>query len=398
MADDVNARIGIQADTTQAVAAIRALQTQIEAFYASNKRASGAVSKDIQSMQANLVQSINKTGAFRSSMVDVTSATQAFTTALEKNKLTMGQTFKYAAGSIAPFGKKFRAEWELIGKVARERVKDLQTQYIKMGRDADGAMKALKIRPLLLDLDNFNTKAMMSAQRMQIFTKLIDHGSTQLLNFGKNTQWAGRQLMVGFTVPLTMLGTAAAKSFMDIEKEIIKLRRVYGDFSTTIEDTNKMVDSIRGLATEFTKWGVAVKDTISLASEAAAAGAQGADLVNQVTEATRLSVLGNIDQQKAYETTISVTNAFGIAAEDLSKKIDFLNAVENQTVTSIDDLTTAIPKAAPVIQQLGGNVEDLAFFLTAMKEGGINASEGANALKSGLASLINPTNKASEML
>jgi hypothetical protein len=33
-----------------------------------------------------------------------------------------------------------------------------------------------------------------------------------------------------------------------------------------------------------------------------------------------------------------------------------------------------------------------------MKEGGINASEGANALKSGLASLINPTKKASEML
>jgi hypothetical protein len=33
-----------------------------------------------------------------------------------------------------------------------------------------------------------------------------------------------------------------------------------------------------------------------------------------------------------------------------------------------------------------------------MKEGGINASEGANALKSGLAALINPTGKAKEML
>ena len=36
--------------------------------------------------------------------------------------------------------------------------------------------------------------------------------------------------------------------------------------------------------------------------------------------------------------------------------------------------------------------------MTAMKEGGINASEGANALKSGLASMINPTGKASAML
>jgi TP901 family phage tail tape measure protein len=33
-----------------------------------------------------------------------------------------------------------------------------------------------------------------------------------------------------------------------------------------------------------------------------------------------------------------------------------------------------------------------------MKEGGINASEGANALKSGLASLINPSDKAAKFL
>jgi TP901 family phage tail tape measure protein len=76
----------------------------------------------------------------------------------------------------------------------------------------------------------------------------------------------------------------------------------------------------------------------------------------------------------------------------------FLNAVENQTVVSLDDITTAIPKVAPVIQQLGGDVKDLAFFMAAMKEGGINASEGANALKSGLAALINPTAKASAIL
>jgi TP901 family phage tail tape measure protein len=87
-----------------------------------------------------------------------------------------------------------------------------------------------------------------------------------------------------------------------------------------------------------------------------------------------------------------------MSSENLADSINFLNAVENQTVVSLDDITTAIPKVAPVIQQLGGDVKDLAFFMAAMKEGGINASEGANALKSGLAALINPTGKASDML
>ena len=57
----------------------------------------------------------------------------------------------------------------------------------------------------------------------------------------------------------------------------------------------------------------------------------------------------------------------------------------------------AIPKAGPVIKGLGGNVQDLALYLTAMREGGISAAEGANALKSGLASLINPTKVATNM-
>ena len=204
--------------------------------------------------------------------------------------------------------------------------------------------------------------------------------------------------MVGFTVPLAYFGTVAAKTFMDLEAQAIRFKRVYGDIFTTEEQTTKALQDIQNLAKEFTRYGVAVADTMKMAADAAATGKMGADLTAQVAEATRLAVLGGVEQDQALETTISLQNAFGISADNLKKKIDFLNAVENQTVVNIEDLTIAIPKAGPVVKQLGGDVEDLAFFLTAMKEGGINASEGANALKSGLASLINPTKKASQML
>jgi TP901 family phage tail tape measure protein len=204
--------------------------------------------------------------------------------------------------------------------------------------------------------------------------------------------------MVGFTIPLAYFGTAAAKTFMDLEKQAIRFKRVYGDMFTTTDQTNKALADVEQLAKEFTKYGVAVTETMEMAANAAAMGKTGAELTAQVAQATRLAVLGGVEQAQALETTISVTNAFGVAAEDLASKINFLNAVENQTVVSIEDLTEAIPKAGPVVKQLGGSVEDLAFFLTAMKEGGINASEGANALKSGLASLINPSDKAAAFL
>jgi len=395
---DVNANIGVQIDTSQALAELKSLQRQLAVFYSSISKSSAAAVNAQRNLQLNLLSNINASGKFATSIGSIRTSTESFTHALEKNKLSMREYFRYAGASTKTFGRLFKSEFDTIGKVADERVKKMQTQYIKMGRDANGVMKAMAITPLSLNMNDYATKTAIAAQKQALFNQLLKQGSTNLLNFGKNTQWAGRQLMVGFTIPLTYLGTAAAKTFMDLEAQAIKFKRVYGDMFTTTEQTNQALANIQNLAKEFTKYGVSVSQTMEMAASAAAMGKTGADLTAQVAEATRLAVLGGVEQAQALETTISVTNAFGVASEDLAKKINFLNAVENQTVVSIEDLTVAIPKAGPVVKQLGGDVEDLAFFLTAMKEGGINASEGANALKSGLAALINPTKKASEML
>jgi len=395
---DVNANIGININASSALAELKALQRQIATFHQQVAKGSASAAIAQKGLQTNLLNAINATGKFHAQMGLVRTSTESFTHALETNKLSMGQYFKYAAGSTKTFGKLFKSEFDTIAKVAQERVKKMQTQYIKMGKDAQGATKAMSITPHSLNMKDAATQIAIASQKQAIFNQLVRQGSTNLLNFGKNTQWAGRQLMVGFSVPLLYIGSVAGKVFMDLEKQAIRFKRVYGNMFTTSDQTTKALADIQLLAKEFTKYGVAVTDTIKMAADAAAMGKTGAELTAQVAEATRLSVLGGVEQQQALETTISLTNAFGVSAKDLRKDIDFLNAVENQTVVSIEDLTIAIPKAGPVIKQLGGNVQDLAFFLTAMKEGGINASEGANALKSGLASLINPSAKATAML
>jgi len=395
---DVNANIGIHIDSSAALAELKALQRQIATFHASIAKNSAASAAAQKGLQTNLLNSINATGQFHAQMGLVRTSTESFTHALENNKLSMREYFRYAGASTKSFGKLFRAEFDTIGKVAEERVRKMQTQYIKMGRDASGATKAMSITPTTLNMKDFGNQAAVAGQKQAIFNQLVKQGSTSLLNFGKNTQWAGRQLMVGFSVPLMYIGSIASKTFMEMEEQAIRFKRVYGDIFTSSEETDKAIKEIELLAKSFTKYGVALTDTMKMAADAAAMGKTGAELTAQVSEATRLAVLGGVEQQQSLETTISLTNAFGISADQLASKINFLNAVENQTVVSIEDLTIAIPKAGPVIKQLGGDVEDLAFFLTAMKEGGINASEGANALKSGLASLINPSKKAAAML
>ena len=395
---DVNANIDININSSNALAQLKSLQKQISQFHTSIAKSSESAALAQRGLQKNLLNSVNAISGFTAEMRTVKTSAESFTNSLEKNKFSMREYFRYAGASTKTFGKLFKSEFDTIGKVSEERVKRLQTQYIKMGRDTNGAMQAMAVMPTKLNMEDYTTKVQLAAQKQALFNQLMKQGSTNLLNFGKNTQWAGRQLMVGFTIPLMVVGSTATKTFMEMEAQAIKFKKVYGDLFTPKEETQQALSDITELGKAFTKYGIAVSTTVGLAAEAAAAGFSGLDLQRQTTEATRLSILGQIDAQKALETTIALQNAFLMSSDKLADSINFLNAVENQTVVSLDDITTAIPRVAPVIQQLGGDVKDLAFFLTAMKEGGINASQGANALKSGLAALINPTGRASEML
>jgi len=395
---DVNANIGVNIDTSDALNQLKNLQRQISQFHQSVAKSSSTAAASQRDLQKNFISSINSIQGFSAELKTVRSTAESFTDALEKNKLSMRQYFRYSASQTKTFGRNFKSEFNTIEKTAIERVKTLQTQYVKMGRDATGAMQAIAIRPTVLNMQDLGTKTAIAAQKQVIFNQLVKQGSTNLLNFGKNTQWAGRQLMVGFTIPLAVFGSMASNTFMKLEQEMIKFKKVYGDLLTNEQETQDAIDQIDRLAQAYTKYGVTVTETFRIAGDAAAAGFSGQDLQKQTEQALRLSILGQLDQQKALETTISLQNAFRLSSEELAEAINFLNAVENQSVVALDDITTAIPKVAPVIQALGGNVKDLAFFIAAMKESGVNASEGANALKSSLGRLVNPSKAASDYL
>jgi hypothetical protein len=45
--------------------------------------------------------------------------------------------------------------------------------------------------------------------------------------------------MVGFTIPLSIFATQAARAFQNLEEQVIKFRRVYGDLFTTTQQTDK---------------------------------------------------------------------------------------------------------------------------------------------------------------
>ena len=387
MAEVAKGIIDIEINTGSAAAQLKALQQQINAFNIAINKGNAFQTKAAGQYTSELKDITNSSRFFTAETVRMRTAAGALDDTLRKGKGTLGQYFS------ARLNKNSALFAETMA-LSSERARTLQTQFIATAGASRGMQDAFAIKPLAA----FNNQISVASQRTQILGQMFRQGTTQLVNFGKNVQWAGRQLMVGFTIPLSIFATTAGRTFMDLEKQAVAFKKVYGDIFTTPAEVNQNLDAVKALSKEFTKYGIAAKDTLSLAAQAAAAGRRGSDLTDAVTQSTRLATLGQMDQNQALETTIALQSAFRLSGEELSDTINFLNMVENQTVVSLQDLAQAIPRVAPVIQGLGGDVKDMALFLAAMQEGGVSAAQGANALKSGLGSLINPTKAAKEML
>lgn len=387
MAEIIKTSIDVDINTSGAAAELRKLQQQINAFNLTLNKNQQIQSKASKVWAQSLADAVNRTGMFRAEMVRMQTSANALDATLRKGQATLGQFFS------AAFNKRSAIAAETFA-LAAERARTMQTQFIATGKAAKGMQDALAIRPL----SAFSSELSIASQRTQILGSMFRQGTTQLINFGKNVQWAGRQLMVGFTVPLTIFGTTAGRVFRDLEMQAVAFKKVYGDIFTTPMELQDNLKAVEGLSREFTKYGIAAKDTMSLAAQAAAAGRRNGELTDAVRESTRLATLGQMDQNSALETTIALQSAFRLSGQQLSDTINYLNMVENQTVVSLQDIASAIPRVAPVIQGLGGDVKDLTVFLAAMQEGGVSAEQGANALKSGLGSLINPSKEATEQL
>lgn len=386
----VTATINVQINAANAAAQLAALQGKVANM---NKGMLAATGAGVMAQE----KAIKRMG-------NVLSGSGMFTTGIRNVHTELGrmhQEFDKGTTTLQKYRQNSRMwgkDQSNISRMAADRVRMLQSQYVALGKEMNGVQKAMQIKPDRM-MREFGADTEFAHQKAVLFRRNLQMGSTALVNWGKNTQWAGRQMMVGMGIPIAIAAAGAIKSFNDIEKSSIAFKRVYGDTTTSVAEKSQMLGRVQQtVGKEMMKYGVSMADTLEMSAKAAATGAKGADLIAATRETMRLATLGDMDYNKALEATIAMQTAFGISSKDMASTTDFLNATENQTILTMQDMATAVPRVAPVIKGLGGNVKDLAVMMTALRQGGVSAEQGANALKSGLASMLNPTKTATETL
>jgi TP901 family phage tail tape measure protein len=385
MADEtISTRIVANADFSALIADVHKVTASLSRLQEQLANSNKMLANNVALMNRNFADTLRSTGQYSTHFVSLTSDVEKFGKNLDGGRLKLRDYF-------GTFQQHVKTSGGLIRELARQQVAMQNAVLQPLGRNSQGLMQFNVHVPR--GLDQIKNKTAIARQELQIMNRVIQDGAVQLINWGKNTQWAGRQLTVGLTLPIAAFGKAAADAFKVADQELTRLTKVYGDVAgTTAAELGRVREDVIATSKELSRaYGTSFTETISLAADIAATGKKGQELLDSVKETSRLAVLGEVDRQEAMKATLAIQTAFQQNTDQLAESINFLNAVENQTSTSLADLVEAIPKAGPVVQQLGGDVQDLALYMTAMREGGVNASEGANALKSGLAALINPT-------
>lgn len=323
----------------------------------------------------------SSSGLLSTQQIRATSEAEKYTKALQKQKLTLSDMRKHSG---------------IMKQVYQDQLRYQRMTAQYWGTDSAGrAITDITIpKSVPRDLDT-------AAQRMHFLGQRVQSASTQMINFGKNAQWAGRQLTVGFTYPLGLIGVAAGVMAYKVDEAMTRVTKVY-DVSAEAQKNEAM--RVKELAqvrerswalasTAAEKYGQSVEQTLEIEQRLAATGLNGEELYKSTEAVSRIATLGDLNVEQSTDMTIALQTAFKDTiktSEDLTRTFDFMNAVENATSLGLQDIAEATPRAASGLAQLGVTAEQMTVLMVSMREAGVNAAEGANALKSATTRILNP--------
>ena len=225
MADEtISTRIVANADFSSLIADVHKVTASLSRLQEQLANSNKMLANQVAVMNRSFSDTIRSTGQYSSHFVSLTSDVEKFGKNLDGGRLKLKDYF-------GTFQSHVKTSGGLIRELARQQVAMQNAILQPLGRNAQGLMQFNVHVPR--GLDEIKNRTAIARQELQIMNRVIQDGAVQLINWGKNTQWAGRQLTVGLTLPLAAFGKAAADAFRTADQELTRLTKVYGDVAGT---------------------------------------------------------------------------------------------------------------------------------------------------------------------
>lgn len=259
-----------------------------------------------------------------------------------------------------------------------EKLKQLRTMQSKM--DAAGVSKTTtQYRQLEREIIKCETGLKTAEKRLRTFGTVgkqqIAAVAAKAKTLGTNMASAGRSMAAGVTMPLTLIGGAAARTTADFDSAMSKVQAISGA-------TGSQFDALREKAREM---GANTKFSATESAEAltymAMAGWKTDDMLGGLEGIMNLAAASGEDLATTSDIVTDALTAFGLKAEDSGHFADVLAAASSNANTNVGMMGETFKYAAPIAGALGYSIEDTAEAIGLMANAGIKSSQAGTSLR-----------------
>ena len=253
----------------------------------------------------------------------------------------------------------------------------------------------------------------MANRFIDVTLRLIDKATAPLSNVGaklteSSRQWiragnqiqktgqkitkTGTSLTKAVTTPIVSMGVTAVKNFGDVDKSMRLVKSTMGETKWVTEDlagaikksaTNSVysMQDATNATLNFARQGFNAKQSAKMLTPALDLAAGTATDLSTVS-----SGLGN---------TLKVFSSQGLTA---SKAADVFAKAQAQANTTTTELFNAMSVGSSIFKTVGWSMQDLAAVTGVFGDNFISGSEGATAMKTGLARLVSPSEEGAKWM
>lgn len=216
--------------------------------------------------------------------------------------------------------------------------------------------------------------------------------SEQFKQVGKKMTDVGKNLSMKVTAPLVAVGAVATNKFAEVDKVMQLTNSTMGN----TEEQAQLLNTAMKEAAASSTYGM--QDAANATLNFARAGLTAEQAADTLAPAMALAAGEGGELDTVSAGLVATINGFGDSFENAGTYADvFANACNNSAL-DVNSLSSAMSVAAPIFSAAGYSVKDASLYMGIMANKGIEADKAANSLKTGMARLIDPTEKAADWM
>jgi TP901 family phage tail tape measure protein len=194
-------------------------------------------------------------------------------------------------------------------------------------------------------------------------------------SIGDTATRVGKQMTVGLTLPLTLIGKAAVSAYHDFDAAMTQITAIN---QIPIATTNEWRDSVRELGRTY---GVAAEDAAKGLYFITSSGVDASNAMEVLEVAIKGSAVGLGETKVVADVLTSALSAYGEENITAAKAADQLTAAVRLGKGEADDLAGSLSQVIPIAANMGVEFGEVTGAMAAMTLSGTSSDQAATQLR-----------------